>query len=116
MSAAEEAKIFLKPAAHGMELPLAAEVPLANHARRVATVFESLSERGFGQRQADIFAFRRRAGIELVSEALLIAAGHQAGPRRTAIRSGDVTVSATDAVFGYRVDVRRRNIFAAVNA
>src|SRR5438128_1381161 len=116
MRPAEEAKILLKAAAHRVELPLAAEVPLADHAGGVASLFEALSERRFREWQADVLAFRRRAGVELMAEPLLIAACHQAGPRRAAIRPRDVTVGAADAVLCDRVDVGRGNVLAALDA
>ena len=39
-----------------------------------------------------------RGAVELVAEAGLVAAGHEAGARRTAIRTGDVTLREADAV------------------
>ena len=51
-----------------------------------------------------------------MAEALLVAAGQQAGPGRAAIRAGDVAARAADAVLGERVDVRRGDVLAAVHA
>ena len=51
-----------------------------------------------------------------MAEALLVAAGQQAGARRAAVRARDVALRAADAVLGDRVDVRRRDVLAAVDA
>ena len=51
-----------------------------------------------------------------MAEPLLVAAGHQAGPGGAAIRPADVAAGAADAVLGQRIEVRRGNVLAAVDA
>ena len=54
--------------------------------------------------------------VELVAEPRLVAAGHQPGAGRAAIRARDVALREADAVPGDRVDVRRRDVLAALEA
>src|SRR5262245_44403 len=115
MRPAEETEILLKSAAERMELSLAAQMPLPYHAGRIAGGFQAVREGGLRQRQADFRPFRRRAGIEFVAETLLVAAGHQASPRRAAIGPGNVAARAADSVFRQGIDVWRGNVLAAVN-
>ena len=49
-------------------------------------------------------------------EALLVAAGHQAGARGAAIRPADVAAGEAHAVPGQRIDVRRGNLRVALAA
>ena len=54
--------------------------------------------------------------IELVAETILIPAGQESCTRRAAIGPGDVATGEANAVPGKGIDVRRRNVLAAVNA
>ena len=54
--------------------------------------------------------------ILLVAEALLVAAGHERGARGAAERMGDVAAGAKHAAAGEPVEVRRRDVLAAIEA
>src|SRR5437016_1127030 len=92
-----------------------AEVPFAHQAGRIAGGAQQVGERALVERQAE-FAFGADVRVELMPEARLVAAREQAGPRRTAIRCGDVAVRAADAGPRQLVDVWRRHGLAAVYA
>jgi len=51
-----------------------------------------------------------------VAETVLVAAGHQPRAGRAAVRPGDVAVTEAHAVLGERIDVRRRDVLAALEA
>ena len=94
--------------AHGR---FGAKVPFANDAGGVAGGFEALGDGRFGQRHS-----LRAGGIELVSEAVLVAAREQGGARRRAIRPGHVAAGEADARRGEGVEVRRGDVLAAMKA
>src|SRR5262245_26343219 len=94
------------------KLLVEAEVPLADDAGRVAEPFEDIRDGAFRERQAELGPL----AVELMPVARLISARHQAGPRRTAVRPGDIALREADAVPGDRVDVRRRDVLAALEA
>src|SRR4029453_10397516 len=54
--------------------------------------------------------------VELMAEPCLVAAGVQASPRGAAVGTRDVALRAANAAFGDGVDVRRRNVLAALDA
>ena len=84
------------------------QVPLADRGGRVAEGLQPVGDRRFFSGQPG----RVGAAVELVAEARLIAAGHQAGPRRAAVGRRDVALREAHAVLGDRVDVRRRDVLA----
>ncbi len=109
--AAEEAEELVEAALLRVHFRQRAEVPLADQAGGVAGGLEPVGEGRLGQRQA-----LAAAGIELVAEAGLVAAGQQPGARRRAIRPGHVAVGEPHAGGGQRVEVRRGDVLAAVEA
>src|SRR5438132_878947 len=99
-----------------MELLLFAEVPFSDERRRIAGILEASRDRRLIDRQSLAGAAVLHQGrVELVAEARLVAACQHAGPRRTAIGTGDVTARAANAVLRQRVDVRRRHLLESVN-
>ena len=115
--AAEEAEKLVEAAAERMPLLLETEVPLADDPGGVARGLEPLRENRLGEREADVLVGHEdRARIELVAEALLIAAGHQRGPRGTAIGAAHVAVGEAHAVLRERVEMGRGNVLTAVGA
>src|SRR5262249_34899662 len=95
-----------------MKLLGRAEVPLTDETGDVPGGLESIGDSGLAERQA---AVPPRSGVELVAEPLLVAAGHQPGARRRAIRPGDVAAGEPDAGFRQRVEIRSGNVLAALN-
>ena len=98
--------MLVKPAVQRVELLLAAQVPLADHPGDITRGFHAVGDRNLVERQAEGDGVAAGAGVQLVTKPLLIAAGHQPGPRRTAHRARDVPVAETHRAFGQRVDVR----------
>jgi hypothetical protein len=95
----------------------AAQVPLPHEPRGVAGLLQSLGKRYFGLRQTKR-AVRPlvRAGIELVSESLLIMARQQSRARGAAVGPGYITLGAAHARPRQRIDVRRRDVSATLKA
>jgi len=62
-----------------MKLRMRAEVPFSHGAGRVACAAQRIRERGLAEWQSDHRAGRIPLWVELVAEALLIAAGEKAG-------------------------------------
>ena len=117
MGAAQEAEELVETAFCGPEFIFETQVPFADHAGRVAEFLQALGQCRFGERQPEIIrGLVLRPGIVLEAEALLVAAGHEPGPRRGAQRAGYIALREADAVAADRVHVRRGNIFAALNA
>src|SRR5688572_8556394 len=113
MRAAWETEELVEAAAHGMTLGFEAEVPFADEAGLVARGFEPLGENRFAQRQPDVFVRHEHgAGIELVSETLLVATRQERRPRRAAIGAADVTMGKANAVLRQRIKLRCGDVFA----
>ena len=112
VGAAEEAVGLVEAALAGVVLRVTAEVPFADPAGDVAGRLEAVGHRGFGEGKAGLGVIV--AGIELVAESRLVAAGQESGPRGAAIRAGDVAVSAAEAAGGQRVEAGRRHVLAAL--
>ena len=112
MLAAEEPKELVEAARHRMKLLTSAEMPLAEEGSPVASRPQSIRKSRFTQRQPELQGF----GVEFMSEPLLVAPGQQPGARRTAIRTGDIRIGKADSASRQRVDVRCRNVLAAVHA
>ena len=90
-----------------------AEVPLADDRRLVAGLLEALRHEPFGGVQPVGRDGRNDGGLQAVAEG--IAAGHQGRARRRAHRL-DVELRELRAARGQRVDVRRLDVRAAVEA
>jgi hypothetical protein len=87
-------------------------VPLADGSGGVAEILEPVGHRPFGQCQPDALA----DAVELVAEARRVAAGHQPGTRRAAIRRGNVALSEPDSVSCDGVDVGRGDVAGSLEA
>ena len=112
MRAAEKAEELVEPSSLGMKRRLVTQVRLAEPARRIAGRLEPVGDRGFLERQAERrVRGSRRPGVELVPESRLVASGHEAGPRRAAVRPADVAAGEPHAAGGDAVDVRRGNLW-----
>src|SRR5262245_47512619 len=111
IGAAQEAEELIEAAGERVVLLVLAQMPFADEARLVAGLLEPFGERDFGERQ--IGAFDR--GVVFVSEPLLVAAGHQPGPRGAALRCADVALGAADTARGEGVYVGRGDVLAAVD-
>src|SRR5262249_35592387 len=98
VQAAEEAEELVKTTPGRPQAGPRTQVPFANEAGRVTGRFEPLRERCFipHEPESSLFDFAA-ARIKLMPKPLLIPPGHQAGPRRTANRAGNVTIHKTDA-------------------
>jgi hypothetical protein len=116
VAAAEEAEGVGEAARVRMEAGGRAEVPLADGAGGVAGVRQQPGQQRLGDGQSDLGVFGQIGGVGLVAEALLVAAGEKPGAGGAAVGVGHVAVREADAVFGERVDVRRRDVGAAVEA
>jgi hypothetical protein len=111
MRAAEEAEVFVEATLERMERRLVAEVRFAEPPGRVARVMEPIPDGLLRERQAEIFHGRLGgAGIELVPEALLVAARHEARARRRAIRPAHVAAREAHAVLRDGINVRCGNL------
>ena len=95
-----------------MHLGQRPQMPLAHHAGDIAGRFQAIGQGGFGDGQPLVAAAR----IELVAEAVLVAAGQQARAGRRAVGSGYISVGEPHAGGGQRIQVRRGDILAAVEA
>src|SRR5581483_5262993 len=92
-----------------------AEMPLADEAGGIAGGPEMVAHRLFLKRQAENrFRLLRRTRIQFVAKALLIAAGHQPGSRRTTHGARYVAIRAAHAVPRQRVDPWRRHVLASL--
>jgi hypothetical protein len=118
--AAEEAEELVEAALLRVELRGGAEVPLADQPGGVAGGLQTVGQRRLRCRQAGaaLLALLPLApgGVEFVAEALLVAAGQQAGAGRRTVRARDVAVGEPRPGLGQRVEVRRRHVLAAVEA
>ena len=113
-AAFEHAEVLVEAPAHRMMGLLVPQMPLADHAGPVA---QRLHPVGQGRLiQAHAGAHVPAGRIELPTVTLLVAAGHQPGPRRTAHRMADVARREANAARRQRVDVRGRDHLAAVDA
>ena len=81
IAAVQEPEVLVEATRHRMLLLVRAEVPLADHAGGVAALLEVERQHALVERRAETFLGRSgdAAGVELVAEALLVAARHQAG-------------------------------------
>jgi hypothetical protein len=110
---AEEAEELVEPAPLRVPGGGVAEVPLADQPRDVPGGAEAVGEGRFRERQTDL---RAGTGVELVAEPRLVAAGEHPGPGRRAVRAGHVAVGEPGAGLRQRVEVRRGDVAAAVDA
>src|SRR5262245_37000521 len=86
-------------------------MPFPEAARTIACRLEIIGYRPFGQGQADIRQLVAPPDrIEFVSEARLVAAGHQTRARRAAQRRADVAVRKPHAAPGNGVDMGSRDL------
>ena len=95
-----------------MHLGQRPQMPLAHQAGDVAGRFQAIGQGGLGDGQP----LGAAARIELVAEAVLVAAGQQPRAGRRAVGPGYVSVGEPHAGSGQRVQVRRGDILAAVEA
>jgi hypothetical protein len=116
MPAAEKPEELVETALHRVEPLARPQVPLAEERRVVPGGVQPIGQRALGDGQAEFPGRRSDVNVELVPEPLRIAAGQQAGSRRTAVRSRYVRVGEPDAASGERVDVRCPDVAAAVHA
>jgi len=115
--AAEETVVVIEAAFVRAQAFLESDVPFANHAGGVAERLEFLGERRFGAWQAKVL--RRepfRAGVVLEAVAMLVAPAHQTRARRRADGVRRVAVGEPHAADGDAVNLRRRDVLAAVHA
>jgi hypothetical protein len=113
MLAAEEPEELVEASRHGMKLLACAKMPLAEDSSPVAGRPQPIRKSRFTQWQAELAP---RADVEFMPEPLWVAPGQQSGARRAAIRTGDIRIGEADSSLCQRVDARRRNVLAAVNA
>src|ERR1700733_11622645 len=111
MGAAEEAEELIEPAFGRPQSFLGAQMPFADHSGRIAGRLQPFGESFFVADEAEVVrGFVDGSRVELVAEALLIAARHQAGPGRAADRAGNVARGESDAVLGERINVGSRDV------
>src|SRR5688572_28772586 len=91
-------------------------MPFADGSRRVAEGFETIGYGFLRQRQAEALTAGWPAAVELVAEAGLITAGHQARARGAAIRAGDVALRESNAGLGQRINVRRGDFLVTLES
>src|SRR5437763_640415 len=89
-----------------------AQMPLSDRAGGVAQRLQSLRHRRLRKGQTALLG----DAVELVPETRLIPAGHQPGPRGTAIRPRNVSLCKTDPVFRDRIDVWRRYVLRSLKS
>ena len=103
----EVAEVFVEAAIQRMMPLRLAEVPLSDQPGGVAGALEHVGQSPLVRRESDLGVPAR--GVELVSEAGLVPAGVEAGPRRAADGRGHVPVGQPDAATREGVEVRRSN-------
>jgi len=131
---AQEPKEFIEPTTLWMKSIRGAQMPLTDQTGDVSSVLEPIGDRDFRSWQSLVrtitlpslalclptlplsLLLPSAARIEFVAEPRLVAAGQQPGSRRRAIRPGNITVRAANALGCKLIDVRRRNIPTAVHA
>ena len=117
MRSAEKAEGFLEATALGKKRLGMAEMPLPDQPRAVASRAEQFRECPFGEGEPDLdVRRRRRAGIELVAESLLVAAGEQPGAGRAAVRARHIARRAAHARGGESVEPRRGDVTPSLEA
>ena len=117
LGAVQEAEELVEAAHHRVLRRRRTEMPLADDPARVPARLQVGGEQDLGDRRAEALrlAALDAVGVELVAEALLIAAGHERGARRAADRGGDVPTGEPDAARRQRVEVRRGAAGVAVS-
>src|SRR6185437_6917386 len=112
-AATGHAEEIVEPAVGRVVARRLSEVPLAYRAGHVSRGFQDLGDRELVQRHATglVAAY----GIEFVAEALLVAAGHQAGARRRAHGIRHITVREADTGRCQSIDVGRPGDLASVD-
>ena len=95
-----------------MHLGQRPQMPLAHDAGDVAGRFQAIGQGGLGDGQP----LGAAARIELVAEAVLVAAGQQPRAGRRAVGSGYISVGEPHPGGGQPVQVRRGDILTAVEA
>ncbi len=113
----QKAKELIKAMTLRMKRRGSAEVPLAHQARRIASKTQLISYSLFRFRQADsrkgVF---RPDRIEFEAETGLVSPGEQGGPRSGADRGCHIPAGTPGSGSSQRIDVRRRNLLAAIAA
>src|SRR6185437_5063578 len=96
-----------RAAGHRIELRLASQVPLADHAGVVAGSLQQLGKGHLTARQAESLGqiALRRSIVVLEAEALLIPASHQPGARGSAHRRRCVAIGKADSLQADTIDV-----------
>jgi hypothetical protein len=114
---AEEAEVIIEPALMRSQTFFEADVPFADHARGIACGLQLLRQRRNLARQAEVvrgILFRPR--VRFKAEAMLIHPAHQPRPRRRAHAMRRVAIREAHTILRDAVDVRRRDVLAAVHA
>ena len=112
VSPPEKAEKFIEAPALRLHLRQFAQMPLAHRSGDVARGLEPIGQSRFAQGQALLPA----VGIELMAEALLIAARQQARPARRTIRPRHIAVREAYTRSCQRIEVGRGDILAALEA
>ncbi len=109
---------IVEAAMGGEVLRLIAEVPLAQRGGGVALFAEQVAEGFFMHVDAVGRLARGRIGVNhpLQAVALLVAAGQQSRPGRSADRAAGIGLGEPHAVAGQRVDVRRGDVLRPIDA
>lgn len=87
-------------------------MPLANDAIDVARLLKRVGEGFLAKRKSEVWGFVFSASrIEFMAKAGSVFSGKKSGPRRTAVRCGDISLGKTDSFLGDRIDMRGRYFF-----
>src|ERR1044072_592776 len=95
-------------------------MPLTAQPSNIPGLFEPVCNSRLGNREPLILRVASQfektpggIGVEFVSKALLVPAGHQTGARRAAVRARYVAVGEAQPVTSNRIDVRRRDVLCS---
>lgn len=111
MRTTEKAEVFFEATALRKKRLGMAEMPLPDQPRAVASRAEQFRECSLGEGQPDLdVRRRRRAGIELVAEPLLIATGEQPGAGRAAVGARHIARRAPHPRSGEGIEPRRGDV------
>src|SRR5215207_3922088 len=116
MRSPQKSEELVEPARHGVKLIGASEMPFTEQRRPVAGSPQTIRHRDFTERQTYLVMGRGRFGVELMAEPLRVTTRQQSCSGGTTIWTTDVSVGEPDSAFGQRVDVRRGDVLAAVDA
>ena len=116
MPSSEMAVEFLKSPFHRMVFFGRSEMPFPNYPGMITHLSQSIGDGRLAKRKPHVLIFRLILRVALETKALPITSRHESGPTGTTHRIGHITRGEFHPVFSDRINMRCRDVLAAIEA